>query len=156
MSKSQKTKNRRERSEMRGFPSAEALRDLATMYLELCGELYPDFVARGVLPAISDESISNFVRNFTDTWKAQQYTPPAKKLTKLPGYKLSIAYVRFSDSSSNPRSLAQQLNNIMRWAANNGYVIPPEAIFADAAVSATTSRRKRYKIARKAIEDCQD
>lgn len=146
--------SRKQRSDRRGFPGDQALRDLANMYLKLCEELYPDRVTAGDLPAHCEEQVSEFVRLFTESWQAKRYQPPPSKLRSCADYQLCVAYLRYSAANSNPRSLAQQLKNIMEWAASNGYLIPPAAVFADAAVSGRTKHRTGYSIARDAIENC--
>jgi DNA invertase Pin-like site-specific DNA recombinase len=62
-----------------------------------------------------------------------------------------IAYLRFSCDNSNPRSLAQQLGNVLTRAQREGVFIPWEAVLADAAVSGTIASRRGYQMAKKAI-----
>ncbi|MFM8934084.1 MAG: recombinase family protein, partial [Gemmataceae bacterium] len=64
---------------------------------------------------------------------------------------LGVAYLRFSCDNSNPRSLAQQLGNVLTRAQREGVFIPWEAVFADAAVSGTIASRRGYQMAKKAI-----
>ena len=65
---------------------------------------------------------------------------------------LGIAYLRFSDEGSNPRSLDQQLNNVLNRARRDGVFIPWQYVCADAAVSGTLSCRRGYAIAKMLVE----
>ena len=76
MTNSNTRRTRQQQSELRGFPSEEALHDLAEMYLQLCVELYPDLVADGTLPKPGESSIEDFTETFTKTWDANQYAKP--------------------------------------------------------------------------------
>jgi hypothetical protein len=48
---------------------------------------------------------------------------------------LGLAYLRFSDENSNPRSLDQQLLNVLNRARRDGVFVPWQYVLADAAVS---------------------
>jgi len=69
---------------------------------------------------------------------------------------LGIAYLRFSDEGSNPRSLAQQLINVLNRARREGVFIPWEYVLADAAVSGTLACRRGYMIAKALVERRQE
>jgi len=47
---------------------------------------------------------------------------------------LGVAYLRFSDENSNPRSLDQPLLNVLARARREGVFIPWPYVLADAAV----------------------
>jgi hypothetical protein len=47
---------------------------------------------------------------------------------------LGLAYLRFSDENSNPRSLDQQLLNVLNRARRDGVFMPWQYVLADAAV----------------------
>jgi hypothetical protein len=53
---------------------------------------------------------------------------------------LAVAYLRFSDENSNPRSLDQQLLNVLNRARRDGVFVPWHYVLADAAVSGTVLR----------------
>ena len=69
---------------------------------------------------------------------------------------LGIAYLRFSDEGSNPRSLAQQLINVLNRARREGVFVPWEYVLADAAVSGTLACRRGYTIAKALVERRQE
>ena len=56
---------------------------------------------------------------------------------------LAVAYLRFSDENSNPRSLDQQLLNVLNRARRDGVFVPWHYVLADAAVSGTGNWRRR-------------
>ncbi|HEX6984447.1 MAG TPA: recombinase family protein, partial [Planctomycetaceae bacterium] len=68
------------------------------------------------------------------------------------GATLGGGYVRYSDDNSNPRSLAQQLRNVLERAARDRAFVPWGLVFADAAVSGTTARRRGYELAKEAVQ----
>ena len=79
---------------------------------------------------------------------------PSFSHAKHPGkITLGMAYLRFSCDNSNPRSLAQQLGNVLQRAKREEIFIPWEAVFADAAVSGTIAIRRGYQMAKGAIQD---
>lgn len=147
-----KSKSRRSSKKLRGFPTEQGLRDLAEMYVDLCSKLQPSLVQQGILPKPGKMSVDAFVDVFTRTFTSGQFQHPIAVLPADSGLRFALAYVRYSDASSNPRSLAQQLKNVMEWASRNGYVILPEAVFADAAVTGSNTNRTGYCIARLAIQ----
>jgi hypothetical protein len=65
---------------------------------------------------------------------------------------LAVAYLRFSDENSNPRSLDQQLLNVLNRARREGVFVPWCYVLADAAVSGTLACRTGYTLAKTIIE----
>jgi DNA invertase Pin-like site-specific DNA recombinase len=64
--------------------------------------------------------------------------------------------VRFSDENSNPRSLDQQLLNVLTRARREGVFVPWLYVLADAAVSGTLACRRGYTIAKALVERRED
>jgi DNA invertase Pin-like site-specific DNA recombinase/transcription initiation factor TFIIIB Brf1 subunit/transcription initiation factor TFIIB len=73
-----------------------------------------------------------------------------------PWHALGVAYVRFSDENSNPRSLDQQLLNVLTRARREGVFVPWLYVLADAAVSGTLACRRGYTIAKALVERRED
>ncbi len=63
---------------------------------------------------------------------------------RLHGTATSAAYVRFSDANSNPRSLDDQLAQVLRRARQDEEFVPWEYVFADFAITGTTGVRGSY------------
>ena len=66
---------------------------------------------------------------------------------------LCVAYLRFSDPGSNPRSLDQQLRNILDRAKKEGHFIPWAYVFADSGVPGTVAQRRGYQQAKMVMEE---
>jgi DNA invertase Pin-like site-specific DNA recombinase len=65
---------------------------------------------------------------------------------------LGGAYARFSDEGSNPRSLNQQLVNILARGRRDEVFIPWEYVCGDAAISGTLACRRGYLLLKAIIE----
>ena len=65
---------------------------------------------------------------------------------------LGVAYLRFSDENSNPRSLDQQLLNVLTRARRDNVFVPWCYVLADAAVSGTLACRRGYTLAKALVE----
>jgi hypothetical protein len=91
-------------------------------------------VKAGVLPPASDsEAPTRLAAAFRERFQGdRQIAVDANMLLRLAK---AIAYLRYSDENSNPRSLAQQLDNILERARRDGKFIPWEFVCADAAVT---------------------
>jgi len=148
------TRPKRRRREERGLPSDEALRELAFTYLETQHRLWPEPVQSNLLPSITDATIAEMIAAFKSQFL------DCDGLLKLPSeysdYQIAASYSRFSDAGSNPRSLAQQLHLQLEKARQNGHFIPWCLVFADAAVTGTTSKRRGYELAKSAVSTLGD
>jgi DNA invertase Pin-like site-specific DNA recombinase len=67
-------------------------------------------------------------------------------------FALAVAYLRFSDENSNPRSLDQQLLNVLNRSRQEGVFVPWCYVLADAAVSGTLTCRTGYTLAKTLVE----
>ena len=72
--------------------------------------------------------------------------------TPLAWIALAVAYLRFSDENSNPRSLDQQLLNVLNRARRDSVFVPWQYVMADAAVSGTLACRTGYTLAKSLVE----
>ncbi len=131
--------------QQKGLPTQSDLLELAADYRKLQKELWahiPD------CPWVNEElaiDLSTMVAQFVQAHNTEQ----ASTLTPVhPNCKYGSAYIRFSDEKNNPRSLAQQLHNILNRAAADGTWISFKRVFADAAISGTTSTRPGFQLAK--------
>jgi DNA invertase Pin-like site-specific DNA recombinase len=69
-----------------------------------------------------------------------------------PSVQIGAAYLRFSCDNSNPRSLDQQLKNVLERAARDRVFIPWNFVLADAAVSGTIAARRGYQLSKRLME----
>ncbi|HWL07797.1 MAG TPA: recombinase family protein [Planctomicrobium sp.] len=129
------------------MPDDEALRDLAQIYLDLQSRFWQQYC-----PSLSNESkrqdqiermIQSFKTSFLDQ-DAWDWEANLQNYSHVP--RLGKAYVRYSCDNSNPRSLAQQLRNILERAQQDKVFIPWEFVLADAAVTGTIAARRGYQM----------
>jgi site-specific DNA recombinase len=135
-----------------GMPERSGLLDLARTYLETQNRLWPELVGTPAVPAADAATIAAMADDFERRFRQQQAE------TFRPGdmpkvwTDLGIAYLRFSDENSNPRSLDQQLLNVLTRARRDGVFVPWCFVLADAAVSGTLACRRGYMIAKTIVE----
>ncbi len=136
----------------RGLPDESSRQDLARTYLEHQTRLWPELVASGLLPSASDAVIQPMAdgleRRFLEgTIEAPDWGPAGQ-----PSVQIGAAYLRFSCDNSNPRSLDQQLKNVLERAARDRVFIPWNFVLADAAVSGTIAARRGYQLSKRLME----
>jgi site-specific DNA recombinase len=139
-----------------GLPERETLVDLVATYLEHQARLWPDLVGTPAVPVSMPATIQPMVDAFERRFRAQAADIFRPNGGPMPWTALGIAYLRFSDEGSNPRSLAQQLINVLNRARREGVFVPWEYALADAAVSGTLACRRGYTIAKTLVEHRQD
>ncbi len=142
--------DRREQSRRRGLAVAENLKKLACVWLDQAHELYPGQVAAGLVPPNSNQAAEELACEFERRFVGLEGPAPGVQ-AKRDGC-LAIAYLRYSDENSNPRSLDDQLIQVMQRAAANGRFAPWSLVFADAGVSGRSSRRQGFQQAKQAAE----
>jgi len=110
----------RARSADFGMPERSGLLDLARTYLETQNQLWPELADTTAVPAPVAATITAMADDFEKRFRQQHAE------TFRPGdmpkvwTDLGIAYLRFSDENSNPRSLDQQLLNVLTRARRGG------------------------------------
>ncbi len=142
-------RRRRRTREERGLPSDEALWELATTYVEVQHRLWPTLRKSGILPKIATAAIEKMVASFKAQFLSEESS--FKLPVEFDFDQLAASYSRYSDSNSNPRSLSQQLKLQLERAHQNAHFIPWELVFADAAVTGTTAKRRGYEMAKAAL-----
>ena len=137
---------------IRGLPQPEDLKALAITYLTEQGKYWPTLVGSALLPAANDDSAVELAADFELRLTAHDYTPSPVRVPASNCKDVGAAYVRYSDSNSNTRSLDQQLVNILATASRDRIFVPWCFVFADAAISGTVASRPGYQLLVKAME----
>lgn len=133
---------------MVGLPCADARCELAKTYLDEQRQHFPEYQELGLLLKATKASYDEMSDCFAETYtsgKLRLFTHASRLPT---GVKLGAAYVRYSDHSSNTRSLDQQLIKVLATAKSQNVFIPWTYVFADAAITATTDQRPGYQLLR--------
>ncbi len=142
----------RVRSDSFGLPERTGLIDLARTYLDAQARLWPELVGTAAVPVAMPATMEPMADDFERRFRQQHAEVFRPSGTPKLWTDLGIAYLRFSDEGSNPRSLDQQLNNVLNRARRDGVFIPWQYVCADAAVSGTLSCRRGYAIAKMLVE----
>jgi site-specific DNA recombinase len=135
-----------------GLPERSGLLDLAHTYLETQSRLWPELAGTPPVPAADDATVTAMADDFERRFREQGAVAFAPGASPRPWSALGVAYLRFSDENSNPRSLNQQLLNVLARARRDGVFIPWPYVLADAAVSGTLTCRRGYTIAKTLLE----
>jgi site-specific DNA recombinase len=142
----------RVRSNDFGLPERSGLMDLARTYLETQTRLWPDLAGTPAVPAADAATIAAMADDFEQRFRQQHAEAFRPGDTPIAWIALAVAYLRFSDENSNPRSLDQQLLNVLTRARRDGVFVPWCFVLADAAVSGTLACRRGYTIAKSIVE----
>jgi len=111
---SQEQKRPRSKHE-KGLPDTKAREDLARTYLDTQRRLWPELVKQGGLPRATTANIARMADEFEQAFLSGGVLEFKTKRSKL-RKSLAAAYLRYSDDNSNPRSLDQQLRNVLERA----------------------------------------
>ena len=134
-----------------GMPERQGL-DLARTYLEVQARLWPDLAGAGAVPAADPATIAAMADDFERRFRQLHADVFRPGDTPIAWIALAVAYLRFSDENSNPRSLDQQLLNVLNRARRDGVFVPWHYVLADAAVSGTLACRTGYTLAKTIVE----
>jgi DNA invertase Pin-like site-specific DNA recombinase len=135
-----------------GLPERSGLLDLARTYLETQARLWPDLVGTAAVPAADAATIAAMADDFERRFRQQHAEVFRPGGTPQVWLALAVAYLRFSDENSNPRSLDQQLLNVLTRARRDSVFVPWQYVLADAAVSGTLACRRGYTLAKALVE----
>src|SRR6056297_296068 len=135
-------------SRPRGLPHFDSLVQLAETYLRSQSAAWSTDLVLTVYGNASPEQLSAMATQFTTAYSTESVAPVPMIPTNENVQGIGCAYLRFSDDNSNPRSLHQQLTNILPCAAGDGCWIAWERVFADAAIPGTTENRPGYQLAK--------
>jgi len=142
----------RVRSDSFGLPERACLIDLARTYLDAQARLWPTLVGTPAVPVAMPATLEPMADDFERRFRQQHAEAFRRDGTPQEWAGLGIAYLRFSDEGSNPRSLDQQLLNVLTRARHDGIFIPWQYVCADAAVSGTLACRRGYTAAKMLVE----
>jgi hypothetical protein len=134
------------------MPERQGLLDLARTYLEVQARLWPDLAGTAAVPAPDAATIAATADDFERRFRQQLADVFRPGDTPHVWIALAVAYLRFSDENSNPRSLDQQLLNVLNRARRDGVFVPWHYVLADAAVSGTLACRTGYTLAKSLVE----
>ncbi|MFM7111456.1 MAG: recombinase family protein, partial [Planctomycetota bacterium] len=132
----------------RGRPDNEAVRAMATAWLEEQLKAWSALVAPFQGNLTRDECVAQMVAQFQE-----RFGKPMANRPEPVARKCGAAYLRFSSDNSNPRSLAQQLRNILARAQQDGIFILWHLVFSDAGITGTIAARVAYQQAKATILD---
>jgi DNA invertase Pin-like site-specific DNA recombinase len=135
-----------------GMPERQGLLDLARTYLEVQARLWPELAGTTAVPAADAATIAAMADDFERRFRQQSAEAFRPAGTPIAWIALAVAYLRFSDENSNPRSLDQQLLNVLNRARRDGVFVPWHYVLADAAVSGTLACRTGYTLAKTIVE----
>jgi DNA invertase Pin-like site-specific DNA recombinase len=151
-SSSPSTGRGRVRSADFGLPERSGLMGLARTYLETQARLWQELVGTAAVPAADAATIAAMADDFEQRFRTQSVDNFNHGAMPRIWTALGLAYLRFSDENSNPRSLDQQLLNVLNRARRDGVFVPWQYVLADAAVSGTLACRRGYTLAKTLVE----
>jgi len=136
-----------------GLPDRAGLIDLANTFLETQAKLWPELAGTPAVPVNTPTVVTAMAEDFEQRFRSQVATPVSTTGIKPEWNDLGVAYLRFSDENSNPRSLDQQLVNVLTLARRENVFVPWAYVLADAAVSGTLACRRGYTLAKRIVEE---
>jgi DNA invertase Pin-like site-specific DNA recombinase len=134
------------------MPERQGLLDLARTYLEVQARLWPELAGTTAVPAADPATIAAMADDFERRFRQLHADVFRPGDTPIAWIALAVAYLRFSDGNSKPRSLDQQLLNVLNRARRDGVFVPWHYVLADAAVSGTLACRTGYMLAKTIVE----
>lgn len=136
----------RQRDAQRGLPSLEDRVKLARAYLATQFRLWPGLSQTALLPTPDDAAgISAMAEDFARRHVAGAISDERALDATLARFgRLAAAYLRYSCDNSSPRSLDDQLVNVLEKAARERLFVPWQLIFADASVTGLDASRQGY------------
>lgn len=137
-------------TESKGLPDHQTIVEMAELYLELQAEAWPELLQKGLLPEPTHEAAEVLARELEQCFRENRVALFSQAQAR-PRIRIGGAYLRYSDDGSNPRSLVQQLRNILNRANKDRVFIPWAYIFADAAITGTIPNRRGYQLAKTAV-----
>ena len=135
-----------------GLPPREALRSLARTYLEQQAVHWPGLLGTAAVPEATEATIDAMAAAFERRFRTQLIDAFEPAGVPARWRSLGGAYTRFSDEGSNPRSLNQQLVNILARARRDDVFIPWAYVCGDAAISGTLACRRGYLLLKTIVE----
>ena len=135
-----------------GLPPVDSLRSLARTYLEQQAVHWPGLVGTPALPKVTEATIDTMAAAFERRFRTQSIDFFDAGGVPARWRSLGGAYARFSDEGSNPRSLNQQLVNVLTRARRDDVFIPWEYVCGDAAISGTLACRRGYRLLKAIVE----
>ncbi|MCE9630149.1 MAG: recombinase family protein [Planctomycetia bacterium] len=139
-----------------GLTARPSLLALARTYLETQTRLWPELAGTPAVPNVTDAVVEAMADDFERRFRTQSMDIFDPAGLRRVWDAIGLGYVRFSDEGSNPRSLDQQLMNVLQRARRDGVFIPWHYVCADYAVSGTLACRRGYIVAKMLVERRSD
>ena len=149
---SKRGRRRDKNRESRGMPPRDSLRSLARTYLETQARLWPELAGTAAVPDLENTVVEVMADDFERRFRSLVADVFDHASVRAEGAAIGLGYIRFSDEGSNPRSLDQQLNNVLQRARRDSVFIPWHYVCADYAVSGTLACRRGYSVAKTLVE----
>ena len=140
------TPKRRRKVEL-GLPIDENLRRLAAAWLDYQWEAWPTLRGCDLLPEKTEAVLDRMVAEYKARFSSGAVTA-IEYVSRPPWHQLGASYLRYSADTSNPRSLDDQLVNVLRRAHGDKRFIPWVYVCADSSISGTLAIRQGYGLAK--------
>jgi hypothetical protein len=127
-----------------GLTARPSLLGLARTYLETQAQLWPELAGTSAVPTITDAVVEAMADEFERRFRNQLFDVFNPAGLRRVWTNIGLGYVRFSDEGSNPRSLDQQLINVLQRARRDGVFITWHYVCADEKNPALSADRKLF------------
>ncbi len=145
-------RQRRRPMEDMGLPPDDELTKLADFYLTKAAQLWPEMAKAGLLPKPAAGVLQEMVDDFKVRHRTGKVNPKLLESFRKLVKKFGVAYPRYSDDNSDPKSIVDQMREILEGAKAQSRFIPWTYLFADYARSALHGRRQGYDSLMKIIK----
>jgi hypothetical protein len=138
------TRRHRKAREDSGLPDDAELVTLARAYLGYASAAWPGQFTAKVAANPGDALIAEMVGQFKERHRSGKVDPASLSRHLKAGLRIAISYPRYSDPNSQPKSIPDQLREIIRCAKSRDLFTPWELLLADYARRATWGHRQGY------------
>jgi DNA invertase Pin-like site-specific DNA recombinase len=114
---------------------------------------WPKLVEAGLLPAIDDRVIAQMVVDFKDRHRGGEVDAEALRPLLKYADKLAGDYNRYSCDNSDPKSIIDQLVNVLEKARQENRFIPWQYVYADYSVSGLNPSRQGYSAYKEVLQN---
>jgi DNA invertase Pin-like site-specific DNA recombinase len=138
----------------RGLPSEEDRIKLAKAYLVTQHLLWPSLAKTVLLPSPEDAAALKAMANdLARRHMAAEVSEQGSLNAIIRAVRLAAAYLRYSCDNSSPRSLDDQLVNVLNKAVQENLFVPWQMIYADASITGLDASRRGYRSLKTALQE---